>query len=42
MKVRDQCKEADGSLEIDCQLIDCNAGKKLFTFGKNPVSDPNL
>ena len=36
-KVCDQCEEANSSFEIDCQLINCNAGNKLSTLWKNPV-----
>ena len=34
-RVCDECEEAEGSLEIDCQLIDCNAGKLWFYIGNN-------
>ena len=34
-KVCDECEEAEGSLEIDCQFIDCNAGKLWFYIGNN-------
>ena len=29
-RVCDECVEAEGSLEIDCQLVDCNAGKAIY------------